>query len=78
MKRSKFLNLNWRDFFKGLIVAVLTAILVFLQTVVIDPTMMDWKQVLTKCGWTALAALIAYILKNLATNSQGELLTPEK
>jgi len=75
--KSKFLTLNVRDFFKGLIVAILTAVLIFLQTVIVDAALLDWKAVFIKCGWTAIAATIAYLLKNLATNSKGEILTPE-
>lgn len=76
--RSKFLKWNGWDWIKGLIVSVLTAVLIFLQTIVADPTMVNWKQVAIKCGWTAAAALIAYLLKNLVTNSKGEILTPEE
>jgi hypothetical protein len=78
MKRSKFLTFNLRDFFKGLIVSVGTAVLIFLQSVVADSSIFDWKQVLIKCGWVATAAFITYLLKNLVTNNQGELLTPDK
>jgi uncharacterized protein with gpF-like domain len=77
MERSKFLQLNWRDFFKGLIVAILTAVLILFQTVLIDPSIYSFKAVAIRCGWTALAATVAYLLKNLGTNSKGELLTPE-
>lgn len=75
--RSEFLKLNLRDFFKGLIVAILTAVLTFLQTIVVDPSLYSFKAVIIKCGWVALAAIIAYLLKNLITNSNGEILTPE-
>lgn len=78
MERSKFLSLNTRDFLKGLFVAVLTAVFVFLQTVVVDPELMNWKSVMIKCGWTALAAALGYLVKNLFTNSTGEILTSEK
>jgi len=78
MERSKFLQVNWRDFFKGLVVAILTAVLIFLQTIVADPSLYSFKVVIVKVGWVSLAALIAYLLKNLATNSKGELLTSEQ
>jgi hypothetical protein len=77
MERSKFLQLNLRDFLKGLLVAVLTAVLTLLQMVLIDPTLYSFKAVVIRCGWVSLSAIIAYLIKNLATNSKSEILTPE-
>lgn len=74
--RSKFLNLNFKDFSKGLIVAVLTAVITYLYEAVQtgDFTAIDWKTV----GFTALSATIAYLMKNLVTNSDGEVATAER
>ena len=73
--KSDFLNLNWKDFVKGLLVAVLTAVITYLYGVIGtgDFTAIDWKMV----GSTALIAALAYLSKNLFTNSEGEPLKTE-
>jgi len=77
---SKFLGLNLGDFERGLIVAVLSAIL----TVVYDslskglPTdLASMKPMLLSAAGVGLTAGIAYILKNLGTNSEGKILKSE-
>jgi hypothetical protein len=73
---SNFLNLNWADFGKGLIVAVLTVVVAGIGDIVATggfPTGAQWKGI----GLAALSAALAYILKNLFTNSQGQFLTAE-
>lgn len=74
MNNSTFLNLNVTDFIKGLAVAVLTSVLTIvyntLQTGTLD---FDWAAIAT----TALTAAIAYLMKNLMTNSQGKMLKKE-
>lgn len=74
--RSDFFSLNWRDFGKGLFLAVLTAVLTYIWGVIQteDFTAIDWKVV----GSTALVTVVSYLLKNLVTNSEGEVLTKEK
>jgi len=74
--RSKFLTLNVRDFFKGLVVAVITAILTFAYEALQAGTLFEMESI-KKVGMVALAALIAYLIKNLLTNSQGEILTKD-
>ena len=66
-KRSQFLKLNQRDFLKGLVVAVLTAVIVTVQQQ-LQADVFDWKIVAT----TALSALLAYLSKNLLENEKGE------
>jgi hypothetical protein len=75
MKMSKFLTLNQYDFVKGMIVASATSSLqVVYQT--LDGGTMDiaWKQV----GVTALCSSVGYILKNLITNSNGQIAKAEQ
>jgi VIT1/CCC1 family predicted Fe2+/Mn2+ transporter len=74
--RSKFLTLNVRDFLKGLLLAVLTAVITFMYDAIQSGTLFEpgWVK---KAGMVALAALLAYLIKNLFTNTQGEILTPE-
>ena len=60
--KSKFLSLNWHDLKKGLLIAVLTPVLVELQSVLstgsfgVDPVQL---------GAIAASGLVDYLLKNL-------------
>ena len=75
--KSKFLNLDLKDLLKGAIVAVVTALLTGLYELITaggDLTWLNLKPVLL----TSLAALISYLLKNMFTNSDGEILSREK
>ena len=75
--RSKFLSLNVRDFLKGLLLAVLTAVITFVYEALQTGSLFE-PGTIKKGLMVALAALLAYLLKNLFTNTQGEILTPEK
>jgi hypothetical protein len=73
--QSTFLNLNTNDFLKGLIMAVLsTVITVVYQTVEAGSLVFDWKSI----GTMALTTALAYIMKNLFTNSTGSLFAAEQ
>ena len=72
---STFLNLNSSDFIKGLIMAVLTTVItVIYQTVEAGSLIFDWKSI----GTMALTTALAYIMKNLFTNSTGKLFAKEQ
>lgn len=72
--QSTFLNLNTNDFIKGLVMAVLsTVITIVYQTVEAGSLVFDWKSI----GTMALTTALAYIMKNLFTNSTGTLFAPE-
>ena len=72
---SKLLSLNLKDFTKGLFLVVLTAVITFIyQTLDAGSLTFDWVMI----GKTALIAGLSYILKQLTTNSSGEILKPEK
>lgn len=71
---SKFLTINWRDFLKGLVVAVLTAILSTLYNILSVGGAVTFRSVLVP----GVLAMIAYLLKNLVTNKDDQLLTPDK
>jgi hypothetical protein len=75
--KANFLNLNLKDFGKGAIVAVLTAVLATLTTLLQTGVLFD-KASLPVIGTAALSAFIAYLAKNLFTNSQGQILKTEK
>jgi hypothetical protein len=72
---STFLNLNSSDFLKGLIMAVLSSVItVVYQTVEAGSLVFDWKAI----GTIALTSALAYIMKNLFTNSTGKLFATEQ
>lgn len=74
---SNFLNLNSRDYWKGLIVAVL-AVVVGAVTELLQagalPTSDQWMSI----GKLALSAAVSYLLKNLITNNQDQILTKDR
>lgn len=76
--KSNFLNLNWKDIAKGFVVAVVMAILTGVYTGIqanqFPVTWNDWRIILI----ASLGAGIAYLLKNLVSNSGGEILKKEK
>jgi len=72
---STFLNLNTTDFIKGLIMAVLSSVITIVyQTVQAGSLVFDWKAI----GTMALTTALAYIMKNLFTNSTGNFFGKEK
>jgi hypothetical protein len=72
---STFLNLNVQDLVKGLIVTMLTSVLTIVyNTVSTGSLTFDWQAI----GLTALTSGLAYLMKNLLTNSKGEFLSKEK
>jgi hypothetical protein len=69
--KSGFAKLNIEDFFKGLIVAVLSALVTFLyNTMDSGEVVLNWKMITT----TSLSAALAYIIKNYLTNDEGKFL----
>jgi hypothetical protein len=72
---STLLKLNVQDLVKGLIVTSLTSVLTIVyNTVSAGSLTFDWKAI----GLTALTSGLAYLMKNLLTNSEGEFLGKEK
>lgn len=66
---SPFLNIDFNDLGKGLILAVLTSVMtVIYSTVQTGSLSFDWKLIAT----TAITAALGYLMKNLLTNSKGE------
>jgi len=71
MNNSPFGKLNLRDLINGLVVAFLTASLTGLVQILdsgILPSLVELKS----AGLAGVVASLAYLLKNLVTNSQGE------
>ena len=72
---SSIFTLNTNDFIKGLIMAVLSSVItVVYQTVESGSLVFDWKAI----GTIALTSGLAYIMKNLFTNSTGKLFAKEQ
>ena len=73
---DKFLQLNWQDLVRGIVVAIITAFLTALLPVLQSGSFPTKAQLMVavSCGVTAA---IAYIIKNLLTNSKDQLFVPE-
>ena len=74
--KSSFLKLDTQDLVKGFVVAFLSAGLTGLITTLDSgalPTLTELKQ----AGIVGLTAGLSYLLKNLLTNSQDELMKKE-
>lgn len=72
--KSGFLNLNTKDFIKGLLLSVFTSVISIVYTSVqMGNLVFDKKAILT----TALTTALGYIMKNLLTNSNDKFLAPE-
>jgi hypothetical protein len=74
--RSKYLNLNSRDFIKGLIVAVICTFLTGFYQLVANGGTVNWLTV-KPVVIAAFGAAISYLTKNLLTNSKGEFMKGE-
>ena len=75
--KSKFLSLDWKDALNGFIVAFLSAALTGIVTTLdlgVLPTLSELKS----AGVVGLTAGLSYLLKNLVTNSQGDILKSDK
>jgi len=75
--RSAFLKLNLRDFLKGLILAFITAIITGIYELLQTGAALDWVT-LKPVLMVSIAAALSYLIKNLFTNTDGQILTAEK
>lgn len=72
---SGFFRLNTTDFVKGLIVAVFGGVIALISaSIEVGSLDFDWALI----GKTALLSALAYLTKNLFTNSNDEPLTKER
>lgn len=76
MSNSPFGKLNLRDLLNGLVVAFLTASLTGLIQILDSGLLPDLLQLKT-AGLSGLVAALAYLLKNLVSNSNGEMAKKE-
>lgn len=72
MTRSKFMRLNFRDFFRGMITAVAAAAGGVLSSSVNTGNVPDLHTI-KLAGTAGALALFGYLTTNLFTNSQGKL-----
>jgi hypothetical protein len=71
---SKLFKLKLNDFWRGFVLCIFTATLTIVyNTVQAGSLNFDWKYILT----TTLLAGLAYLLKNIASNSKNEPFKPE-
>lgn len=74
---SKLGKLKINDWTKGLIIAVITAVLTIIYDMLnagSDLTTLNWKLILT----TTILATLSYLLKNLGTNNKDQFLKDDK
>ena len=65
MKSDRF-SLNWNDFLKGLIVAVIMPVLAIVQNSIAEGELtFNWRLI----GLTAIGGLVAYLIKNFLTDN---------
>lgn len=77
MKKSGFLKLETKDWLRGFGMAVGTAILTAVYTSLQSGSLPTVEE-LSQLGVVGLTAGVAYILKNLGTNSDDKFLKSEK
>jgi hypothetical protein len=74
--KAKLFTLNKKDFWKGLILAVITAIITFLTNELQSGTTIN-LELFKRVGLTSLIAFLSYLVKNLFTNSSDQFATSE-
>jgi VIT1/CCC1 family predicted Fe2+/Mn2+ transporter len=74
--KSNFLRLNTSDLVKGFVVAFLSASLTGIINT-LDSGMLPLLSELKQAGIVGLTAGLSYLLKNLLTNSEDELMKKE-
>lgn len=75
--KSKFLSLDLKDALNGFVVAFLTAALTGLISV-LDSGVLPTGAELKKAAIVGLTAGLSYLIKNVLTNSKGELVKSEQ
>jgi len=76
--KSGFLKLNLRDFIRGLVVAVLSALFAgLLKLFEAGPFIFDWPT-FQPIVFAAIVAALGYLTANLFTNSTGQILSRDK
>lgn len=74
--KSSFLNLDLKDVGRGVLIAVLTAVLGSVLPI-LESGQLPTMEVLRTIGIASVAAGLSYLLKNWLTNSQDKLVQSE-
>jgi hypothetical protein len=75
--RSKFLKLNSRDFIKGIIVAIFCTFITGFYQLIANGCAINWLT-MKPVVIAAIGSGVAYLTKNLLTNSKGEFMRRER
>lgn len=73
MDNSKFLSLNWQDFLKGFVTAIMAGVVGFLYETLLSKGDINWENI----AYAAIVAGVGYLAKNFTTNSAGSVLKTE-
>ena len=74
--KARLFSLNVWDFFKGLILAVITAIITFITNELSAGSEFN-TATFKRIGIAAVIAFLSYLIKNAFTNSNDQFATPE-
>jgi hypothetical protein len=74
--RSKFLKLNRKDFIKGIIVAIFCTFITGFYQLIANGGVINWITI-KPVVIAAIGSGIAYLTKNLLTNSKGQFMKGE-
>lgn len=75
--KAKFLKLNSRDFINGLIIAIFCTFITGLYQLIANGGAINWMTV-KPVVIAAIGSGVAYLTKNLLTNSKGEFMRGER
>lgn len=76
MKTAPFLSLNWKDVLRGFVVAFLTVVITGVSTSLNNQTLPNLTDIEHLC-LLGLGAGFAYLIKNIFTNSDDQLMKKE-
>ena len=77
--KSALLKLNINDYLKGFVVAVITAMLTSVLSILQSGGAIEWTWLFWQpTVYAALIAGISYLLKNILTNSEDQFLKSER
>lgn len=74
---SPFLKLNFNDLIKGVIVAILSVFLTAILQILESNSLPTWEQ-LKSIGMVSLIAGASYLIKNLLSNTNGEVFVKDE
>jgi hypothetical protein len=75
--RSKYLKLNTRDFINGIIVAIICTFITGFYQLVANGGLINWVT-LKPVVIAAIGSGVAYLTKNLLSNSKGQFMRGER